>query len=411
MKYKQRLISDKLTGMLKHFSVIVISGARQVGKSTLLKHLFPEWDIVVFDPVIDISNARKDPELFLKNHPSPLILDEIQYAPELVPSIKRIVDETKRPGQYILTGSQQWSVMKSISESLAGRAVFLDLEGFSLAESSGEKSSGLWLERYLDSPEEFVKEKQARISVSGTLYDTLWRGGLPEARSLPEDYIPCFFSSYIRTYVERDVRMLLDIDDWQVFGRFVQLAAALTAQEINYTHLGRDIGITPQTAKRWLAVLKATFQWFEIPAWHTNTIKKISLKQKGFLADSGLVCHLSMISSPKAIGGHPMLGAIFETAVFAEIRKQMNAIAGKARIYHWRMHSGSEIDFLLERDGIIYPIEVKSKARPSGKDATAFKKFAQLFPEQKTAPGLVIAPAENCERLNEIGYVLPWDTL
>ena len=411
MKYKERMVSEKLLGMVKYFPIVVVSGARQVGKSTLLKKLFPNWEIVVFDPVMDISNARQDPELFLDNHPAPLILDEIQYAPELIPALKRRIDQNKEPGQYVLTGSQQWSVMKSISESLAGRAVFQDVEGFSLAEENEEMLSGLWLERYLNSPDEFVESSHSRMNVSHTLYEFLWRGSLPECDFLPEEYIPDFLSAYIRTYIERDVRLMLDIADWQSFGRFIQLIAALTAQEVNYSHLGRDIGITPQTAKRWISVLKGTFQWFEIPAWNGNLIKKISLKPKGFIADTGLACHLTMISSPRAIGGHPMFGALFETAVFAEIRKQMNAMSQKAKIYHWRMHSGSEIDFILERDGILYPIEVKSKTSPTPKDAMAFKKFAQLFTQYKIAPGLVVAPAQKFERLNEFAHVLPWDVI
>lgn len=146
MEYKNRQLSRKLKRLIEHFPIVVVSGARQVGKSTLLKHQFPDWDIVVFDPVVDVGNARSDPELFLANHPVPLILDEIQYCPELVPSIKRLVDANKKPGLYILTGSQQWSVMKSISESLAGRAVFLDLEGFSLTEIAGYDKSPSWLQ-------------------------------------------------------------------------------------------------------------------------------------------------------------------------------------------------------------------------------------------------------------------------
>ena len=158
MKYKNRISTNKLNKLVQHFSVVVVSGARQVGKSTLLKHQFPEWDIVVFDPIMDVGNAKSDPELFLANHPTPLILDEIQYCPELISSIKRLVDEDKRPGLYILTGSQQWSVLKSISESLAGRAVFLDLEGFSLSEISESSTVSSWLERYLNAPFEFVKD-------------------------------------------------------------------------------------------------------------------------------------------------------------------------------------------------------------------------------------------------------------
>ena len=245
MKYKERLISERLLRLTEHFPVVVISGARQVGKSTLLKHLFPQWDAVVFDPVVDVGNARTDPELFLKNHPEPLILDEIQYCPELVPCIKRIVDLDKHPGMYLLTGSQQWSVLKSISESLAGRAVFIDLEGFCLSEVAGDIESPSWLERYLDDPEEFVHSPGKTHRLPRTPYELLWRGTLPEVNTLPTELCGDFFSSYLRTYIERDVRLMLDADDWQQFGRFVQLTGALTAQEINHSQIGREIGVTP----------------------------------------------------------------------------------------------------------------------------------------------------------------------
>lgn len=230
--------------------------------------------------MIDVGNARTDPELFLKNHPAPLILDEIQYCPEVVSCIKRNVDIDKHPGMYLLTGYQQWSVLKSVSESLAGRAVFLDLEGFSLSEIAENISAPSWLERYLDDPESFLKAPQKTHPLSRTLYELLWRGTLPEMNTLPAELSGDFFSAYLRTYSERDVRLLLDVDDWQQFGRFVQLAAALSAQEINYSQIGREVGVTPQTARRWLSVLKATFQWFETPAWHGNTIKRISSKPK-----------------------------------------------------------------------------------------------------------------------------------
>ncbi len=338
--------------------------------------------------MIDIGNARSDPELFLSNHPAPLILDEIQYCPEVVPCIKRLVDKNRKPGRYILTGSRQWSVLKSISESLAGRAVFLDLEGFSLSEITESTGTTSWLEQYLDQPFEFVNGNHRRLGLEKTPYQLIWRGWLPEMDRLPEDLAEDFFSAYVRTYVERDVRLLLEADDWQQFGRFVQLTAALSAQEINCSQLGREVGITPQTGKRWLAALKATFQWFETPAFRGNTIKKISSKPKGYFADTGLACHLNRISSPRALEGHPMVDALFETAVAAEIRKIMATLSRKASIYHWRIHSGGEVDFLLERDDVLYPLEVKLKSRPTRRDARGFQALRRHYPQRNIAPGL-----------------------
>ncbi len=409
MKYKKRLATGKLEALVGNFSVVVISGARQVGKSTLLKHQFSKWDTVVFDPIIDVGNAREDPELFLKNHPAPLILDEIQYCPEVVPCIKRLVDDNKQPGMYILTGSQQWSVIKSVSESLAGRAVFLDLDGFSLSESTESVPASSWLERYLDDPVAFAGSDHARQPLSRTLYEILWRGSLPEMDTLPEELGGDFFSAYLRTYVERDVRLMLEVDDWQQFGRFIQLAAALSAQEMNFSQLGREIAVTPQTARRWLAALQATFQWFEIPAYHGNTIKRISSKPKGYLADTGLACHLTRITQPHALGGHPMAGALFETAVIAEVRKLLTPLSRKPTLYHWRLHSGSEVDLVLERDGCLYPLEVKLTSQPKRKDARGIRSLREHYPNQEIAPGLIIAPAERFEQVTENDYIAPWD--
>jgi predicted AAA+ superfamily ATPase len=409
--YKERLVSDRMLRMVGHFPVVVVSGARQVGKSTLIEHLFPAWNRVVFDPVVDVGNARADPDLFLDNHPPPLVLDEIQYCPELVPSLKRRIDRDRQPGRYILTGSQQWSVMAAISESLAGRAVFIDLDGFSLAEVCEAPLSNSWLSRYLDDPAAFVKANGdvPRLNVSGTLYERMWRGWLPEVDRLPLDLVQEYFVGYLRTYIERDVRLLLQVDDWQQFGRFVQMTAALTAQEVNYSQLGREIGVTPQTARRWLAVLQATFHWYELPAWHGNTIKRVSSKPKGHVADTGLACYLLRLSSPDALAGNPMIGALFESVVAGEIRKQMSVLSRKAQIYHWRSHGGAEVDLLLERDGLLYPVEIKLGTRLSRKDARGLRMLRETYPGLRLAPGLVIAPVGRLEQLTEHDHAAPWD--
>ena len=423
MIYKHRILAPKLQRMIQQFSVVIISGSRQVGKSTLLRNELSGWDSVVFDPAIDVGNARQDPDLFLNNHPPPLILDEIQYAPELVGAIKRRVDLARSGGHfnnpsangdvglYVLTGSQQWSVLKSASESLAGRAAFLDMEGFCLAEIAEAGAEDHWLHRYLTAPEQFVAEPSKRLGLTRTVNEQLWRGLLPAADTLERTTIPEFYNAYLRTYIERDVRLLTDLADWQQFGRFVQLAAALTAQEINHSQLGRDIGMTPQTAQRWLATLRGTFQWFETPAFHGNTIKKISGKPKGYLADTGLACSLQRISSASTLSGHPLTGALFETAVAGEIRKLSATLPTPPNIYHWRSHSGAEVDLLLERDGTFYPMEIKLSTRPSRQDTRGITSFRARYPQLNIAPGLVIAPVERVEQLSENDYCIPWDSV
>lgn len=408
--YHQRILTNKLEKLFSVFPIVVICGARQVGKSTLLTNtLGRKMEMVVFDPVIDVENARQDPELFLNNRPPPVIFDEIQYAPELVAAIKRRVDRDRRPGQYILTGSQQWGVLRSISESLAGRAVFLDLDSFTLSETVDQSVQRSWLEQWLADPVGLIRSKPERLPIQRTLYEQLWRGFLPDAQFIPLDMIPDFYQAYQRTYIERDVRLLADVSDWQLFGRFLRLTAALTAQEINHSQIGRELGITPQTAGRWLEILKATFQWFEIPAFSGNVIKKVSSKPKGYIADTGLACIAQAISSPASIGGHPLWGALFETAAVAEIRKQCSFLSPSPQMYHWRSYSGAEVDVILEYNGRYYPIEIKARTNPGRRDTSGISAFRAGQPNLLIEKGLILAPVERELQISENDFSLPWD--
>jgi predicted AAA+ superfamily ATPase len=410
--YLRRDAEQRLGALLASFPAVVVTGARQVGKSTLLRHTLGEFaDIVVFDPVLDVENARRDPELFLGNHRTPLVLDEIQYAPELLPSIKRRIDRDRTPGRYVLTGSQQWGVLGSVAESLAGRVAFLDLEGFSLRESASATAERHWLEAWMESPETVVGRGIRRFAVPFPLYAQLWRGFLPEARFLPLETIPDFHLSYQRTYIERDARLLAEVADWQQFGMFVRLVAALTGQEVNRSQLGREIGVSPRTAERWLGILKATFQWFEVPAFSGNTVKRVASKAKGYVADTGFACHALSISTPKAVASHPSWGPLFETAVYAEIRKAVSLMSPRPAIHHWRTGGGAEVDLLLERDGTFFPIEVKATSRPSRGDTTGITAFRKTYPELKVAPGLVVAPCEALLPLSENDWAMPWDAV
>ncbi len=409
--YRHRDLSERLQHLFAHFPCVIVVGARQVGKSTLLTHLFPEASHILLDPIQDVQNIRHDPDLFLHNSRLPIIFDEIQYAPELIPALKRFIDKDKRPGQFLLTGSQQWGVLNAISESLAGRAIIISLDGFSLAEVASAYIKKPWLLSWLENSDQFLAQPLNRLSLPYSLYEILWRGALPEATLLPQDVIADFHASYQRTYIERDIRLLADVADLAQFGRFVRLVAALTAQEIHYSELGRDIGITPQTAKRWLMILSQTFQWFEVPAYSNNLVKRISGKPKGYCVDVGQVCYSQMISSPEAIGVHPLWGALFENAVVCELRKQANLIATPPQFYHWRLHSGAEVDLILERDGQFYPIEIKAKSKITSADAKNMNTFRKLYPHLNVQKGLIIAPSESKYAVTENDWVMPWDCL
>lgn len=407
--YLPRMVEDKVRGLFSTFPIVIITGARQVGKSTLLAHTFPQIPAVTFDPVTDVENARADPGLFLNNRLPPLILDEIQYAPELIPAIKRRIDKDRKGGQYLITGSQQWGVMKLLSESLAGRAVFLDLEGLTFLEFLGEGTRKPWLANWIENKGHFSNAVQP-VPSPFSLVERIWRGSLPETAFLKNHEIPSFLSGYQRTYVERDLRQMAEISDLQLFGRFFRLCGALTAQEVNFSHFGREIGITPQTATRWLHLLNGTYQWFEIPAYSGNTIKRISGKSKGHLGDTGLACLALAISSPEAVLSHPQWGSLFETLIVGEIRKQCRLLDPLPNLYHWRSHGGAEVDLILERDGIYYPIEIKGKSHPTLQDTRGVESFKKKYPQLSVGTALVLCTAETSFPLSKSVVVVPWNS-
>lgn len=406
--YRHRALSARLASLAAAFPVVVVSGARQVGKTTLLRHVFPNHDYVVFDAALDLEDARREPDLFLKNHPPPLILDEIQYAPELVAALKRRIDrDPGLAGQYLLTGSQQWQVLRNLAESLAGRAAFLDLYGFSLQELAGADTG--WLARWLDSPEDFVAWCGTAPRHEAELREWLWRGSLPRAVELDLGLIPDFWAGYHRTYVERDARLAGGVDDWQEFGRFARLMGALTAQEINYSQLGREIGMTPQTARRWLKVLEATYQWFELPAFSGNPAKRVTARPKGHLADTGLACFHAQISSPRALGSHPLFGPLFETGLVVELLKQSSTLATRPAFHHWRAAGGAEVDLVLERDGVLYPIEIKLTAAPTRRMASGIAAFRAAHGHRHVGPGALLCAIDAPRWLADDVLALPWN--
>ena len=408
--YKERLLSERLIRLTQHFPVTVVSGARQVGKTTLLKHLFPQHDYVVFDASLDLEGARRDPDLFLRNHPTPLILDEIQYAPELVSAIKRAVDRSAgAAGQFILTGSQQWQVLKTLAESMAGRAAFLDLQSFSLQELYGCPSG--WISRWLNESEQGIELHRGGTYADADLKGWLWRGAMPGVQHLPDDLVTDFWSGYHRTYVERDARLIGEVQDWHEFGRFIGLMTALTGQEINYSQLGREIGITPQTSRRWLQILEATYQWHSLPAFSGNPVKRVSSRPKGHLADTGLACYHARLSTPQMLVSHPLFGALFETAMVQELRKQVAATGMAVSWYHWRSAGGAEVDLLLEKDAMLYPFEFKLTSNPSKRDASGIHAFKTAYPNRRIAKGAIICAVERPRWITEEVLAVPWNLL
>jgi uncharacterized protein len=380
-----------------------------VGKSTLLAHLFPEVKMVVFDPIQDIYGARRDPDLFLDNFSPPLILDEVQFAPELLPALKRRVDRIDSPGQYCLTGSQNLSMLRSVAESMAGRVGILPLEGLTVYEVSGWGNREGWLSAYLSSPDGLVNRVNRTIRELGSLARFLWRGTLPGLLDAPDEIVPDYFRSYVQTYVERDVRLMEDIRELAGFGRFLGLTGALTAQEVNASQLGRDVGVSPATARKWMDLLVNTYQWLELFPYQGNTVKRLSRKRKGFLRDTGMACTLQRISSPDALAVSPMLGAMFETLVVNEVLRQGNTLAMPPEAYHWRTGGGAEVDLVLDRDGKLYPIEVKCKSHLTKHDTRGLRAFRETYGGGRIMTGLIVYAGSECYRVDEQTIALPWN--
>jgi Predicted ATPase (AAA+ superfamily) len=283
MEYLHRHLENQIKRLAQKFKVILILGARQVGKSTILERIFPEAKVIVFDPIEDLYNARKDPDLFLNSYSSPLILDEIQYAPELLAALKRRVDLSEQKGQYFLTGSQNLNVLKNVAESMAGRVAILHLDTMTPLEILHQGQKVGWLPTYLENPEQLLQKSHQVLEVLQPFTRTLWRGCFPAAIDLDDQDIPVFYKSYLMTYIDRDIRTLENIRDLHDFDRFVGLTSLLTGKELNMSQIGREIGISPPTAKKWLNLLTYTYQWFELDPFHNNAIKRLSDKKKDIL--------------------------------------------------------------------------------------------------------------------------------
>lgn len=412
MKYKHRIIESKIRRYFESFSCVLLTGARQSGKSTLLQHLFGSHiKSFTFDPVQDLYGARADPELFLRNNPAPLILDEIQYAPELIPALKRYVDANRVPGLFLITGSQQWEVMRNLSESLAGRVAIIDLPAFSLSEQ--EEDDGLnWFSYWMENADSFPAAASARI-LRGTSFGLsptrlIWQGCYPEVQNLSSDVIPGWMRGYISTYLQRDVRSLLAVKDETQFGAFLGLCAALTAQECNYSQMGRDIGLSTPAVQNWISALRGTFQWLEMPAFSRNPIKKLSQKPKGYLSDTGLACYLLRLASPEAVLGHPLFGALFETFVALDLMKQVQRLETLPAFHHFRLHSGAEVDLVAEINGKFLPIEIKAASKVKSGDVDGITRFQNLVGKQAGA-GLIVYGGKEALRVSDSCLAVPFD--
>jgi hypothetical protein len=365
-----RDIEPRLLRSARTRPVTVLTGARQTGKTSTFRRLFPNYDFVTLDLPTEAEQAEKEPQSFLRRHPPPAIIDEVQYAPGLFRHLKVAIDASRgRNGQFLLTGSQKFTLMKRVSESLAGRADIAELETLSLAEIR-------------------------RAVPETTPENAIVRGGFPELHANPSIDHVAFYNSYLATYLERDVRSLANVGSLRDFERFLRACALRSANLLNKADLARDVGISPTTANHWLSMLEASGQVVLLEPWFSNRTKSIVKSPKLYLADSGLLCALLNIRSEEALYQAPAAGAIWETFVFAQLRERERRAGRVGSLFFWRDRT-REVDFVVEAEGRLELFEAKWTEVPTANDAVNLEFVRNVMGKSRIADGAVISRTPN----------------
>ena len=399
--YIERKIESQLNYLSEHFPAVVIAGARQTGKTTLIKKLIGSKEGMTY-VTLDYPRlrdlARTDPELFLQQYPAPVIIDEVQYAPELLPYIKILIDNDRQNGQYYLTGSQMFRLMKHVSESLAGRVGILSLYALSRAEIYGTEEVP-----FLPSNKLILKHEETIT----TIFDRILRGSMPQMVIDPDLTPDAYFGEYMQTYIERDIRDLIEIKNESKFLKFIACAAARTGQELNLSDIGKDVGVDPKTADSWLSLLVTSGLVHMLQPYSGNTIKRIVKRPKLYFMDTGLACYLSLWNDSRVLENSAMAGAMFETYVISEIIKEYSNIGidVRSRLAYYRDSNGKEIDLLIIENGILYPVEIKKSADPGSE---ALKNFSVLssLPDE-VGEGAVICLSSVSYPLDRKNKIIP----
>lgn len=402
--YIQRAIEPSIRAIAQTFPVLLVTGPRQAGKTTLLKHIAEKGrNYVTLDDPLQRRLAIEEPELFLERFEAPVIIDEIQYAPGLLSYIKMRADRDGAKGAYWLTGSQMFHLMQNASESLAGRVGIVHLLGLSQAEISGRPSVPFLPTKAILS----AKRKAAERGNLAEVFAAIHRGSLPAlhaGKNRPD--IEQYYSSYVQTYLQRDIKDLSQVGDELAFLRFLTAVAARTGQMLQYSDLARDVGISPPTAKQWLSLLITSGIVTLVEPWYSNTLTRMIKAPKLYFLDTGLAAYLTRWTTPEALEAGAMSGAFFETFVVSEIMKSWLNAGKKPPVYYYRDKDRNEIDLILEADGKLHPVEIKKSANP-GKDAIAA--FRVLSDAGKSVgQGGVVCCATEYLPLDAENSIVPW---
>ena len=402
--YIKRHAEKAVEQLSKMFGAVLVAGPRQVGKTTMLEKLTGNIHKATLDDPIIRAGAEEESGTFFKDNPPPVFVDEIQKAPKLFEQIKMILDRDRKKGQFFMCGSQQFKMMRGVSESLAGRIGLLTLLGLSLRESYGSDFDT----PFVPTGEYFAERKNDLANIS---YDDVWntihRGSMPELRGNPDFDWQMFYGAYVRTYIERDVRELSEIGDTVKFTKFMVAAAASTGLLLNLASLARDVGISQPTAERWLSILVASNIVYLLQPYSNNIMKRAVKTPKLYFLDTGLAAYLTKWNTPDVLKNGAMAGAFFETFVVSEIIKSYyNKGILELPIYFYRDKDMREIDLLIEDGGTLHPLEMKKHADPSKRDIDAFSVLDKI-PGVKRGPGGVICLYDKLITLQGEDKIIP----
>lgn len=395
MDYQKRAIESVLQKAEKQTKVVLLTGSRQVGKSTVIQKVFPNYPYITLDDENELYLARTDRNLFFEGRHLPVIIDEVQYAPELFRSIKRLVDSSEKKGQVFLTGSQTYALMSNASESLAGRISIIEMSGLSMRERYHVNFNQPFIPT-----EEYLSERAREIHPYYNLWEDIHRGSMPELLDPERDW-EWFYRDYVRTYLERDIRQIVNIRDEMKFRTFLTCLAARSGQVVVYDDIARDTGVDIKTVQHWLSVVLASGLVKLVPPYQNNVIKRAIKSPKLYFMDTGLLCYLVGWNTTASAQNGAMSGAIFETFAVSEIIKSfLNAGRDPSHIFYYRDKDKREIDLVIENGRSLYPIEIKKGAtvrKDWARGLRVLDRVTDHTVERKTVLSLVERPTPVAE--------------
>jgi uncharacterized protein len=376
-----RIVQAQALKLASQRPALLVTGARQAGKTALVRHVFPQHHYVSLDLPSEAEQAEREPAAFLERHGTPLVIDEVQYAPSIFRHLKSRIDRRRESGEFILTGSQAFALMQGVSDSLAGRVGLLELEGLSHSE--------------------------ARAAIPDLdPVDFALRGAFPELWSNRELDAKSYYHAYVSSYLERDVRSVLNVSSLRDFERFLRACALRSAQVLNKADLARDVGISPSTADKWLSVLSASDQVYLLEPWFSNRTKSLVKSPKLYLNDSGLLCFLLGVSSSMDLLASPFAGSVWETLVCGELRRQLRFGARPGQLFYFRDRT-KEVDFVIHRGGRFELYEAKWTERPNAGDIRSIQKVSEELGKRAIARSGVVCRVQNPHPLEAGAEALP----